>query len=232
MIIGLFHGAFEGWAWYFIVSLLGGLFLFLLGLLTLLISIFQKQKKEEYINILELDSLIGKLTEKQTVQKIFSQLPDKEIEDTIYSWIDRTLYTVEKQPETDHFYFGFDVTDPSKKPISIFREKVRPDQITLVSGVTMSERHKAIFQSLPRPQQESIIHQLRIEMLRFGISFQGLDFPLEKITLTDVISLDRYLDGFHLMQRAMFVRRGLGLVMERMWQMLDGEDPATIKKVK
>ena len=163
---------------------------------------------------------------------ILSKHKDKKIEDTIYNWIDRTIYTVEKQPETDHFYFGLDITDPAKKPVSIFREKVRPDQITLASSVTLSDRHKIKFQSLPRSRQENIIHQLRIEMVRFGISFEGLDFPFEKVTLSDVISLNRPLDGFHLMQRAMFMRRGLALIMELMWQYLDSADTTPAYKIK
>ncbi|MCX6006223.1 MAG: hypothetical protein NTZ34_03060, partial [Chloroflexi bacterium] len=154
--------------------------------------------------------------EKRAEQKhsILSKCKDKEIRDAIYNWIDRSVYTIQEQPETDYIYFAFDIRDPEKRPVTIVREKVNPTWIKLLSSVILSDSSEQKFLSLKDTQQTHIIRKLRVEMARFGMPYEGIGSPLKKVTIMDAISLNKPLDEVQLMQRAATVRMGVAILQE------------------
>ena len=66
-----------------------------------------------------------------------------------------------------------------------------------------------------------LVRNIRIEMIRLGIGFQNMDFPLKQFVLSEVISLDDSLNKVYLTQRMLFVRQAQYLIRELIDQRLN-----------
>lgn len=147
---------------------------------------------------------------------------DIEIEDTIQNWLTKPGYKFEKKDINDPVfhndrYFHFEVEDEWGRVVSIARPRVVPTRLDLSSAIYLAPDHKKHYENLNASERKTLIHNLRVEMARFGLVFRGLEGTepkLERIDFGDSVSLDDNLTEFYLKQRILYMIRAGFLVNE------------------
>lgn len=197
----------QGIAWYLIVAF--GVILGMLVIPTTLLTINQLA------------------TWKERHKKKLTQLSDKEIEDTIRNWlVNDPGYKFQMKDVNDSVFhndrlFHFEVEDDWGRVISIARPRAKPTRLDLASAVTLGTEHKKKYEALGPKFKRDILHNLRAEMARFGVMFRGMDTTLERIDISDSVSLDDTLTEFYLKQRILFMIRATFLLNELIAQELE-----------
>lgn len=175
--------------------------------MALMVNQIRKGLKEQQQNAVQ-------KAQEEEREKITNQ-SDKEIEDTIRGWIGNDPNHSIRKTETDGFLFNFIVTNPDGQgAISVGRTKVNPKQVQLTSIIDLSKEHKTKYSKLRVAEKNRIVNQLRIEMARYGISFQNLSVELQNVGIGASVSIDDSLTEYHLKNRLQFVYAGLVLYSE------------------
>jgi hypothetical protein len=84
----------------------------------------------------------------------------------------------------------------------------------------LGDEHRKKYETLSNSEKEKIIHNLRIEMARYGIGYGGIHKGLERVVLSDVVLLDNALTEFYLRQRIFYVSGAFVLYEEIIGQQL------------
>jgi len=150
---------------------------------------------------------------RERTKKKISQLSDKEIEMTIRDWLDDPIFKFKRSVDPNYL-FQYVVKDESERPITISRPKLKPTQLELATAITLSANYRGIYETLSLNEKQNIMHNLRIEMARFGIAYLGIDTKLERGVLVDVLLLDDSLTESHLRHHVFFVIRAFSLYSE------------------
>jgi hypothetical protein len=153
-------------------------------------------------------------------KRAITKLSDSEVEGIIRNWIDDPIFKFQRKINNECL-FQFEITDEQERIITISRPKANPTRIELTSSITLGEKHKTKYSTFKQSDKNDIVHELRIEMARFGVSFQGINTKLERINISDVILLDDTLNEFYFRQRIFFVIRAIVLLIELITQQLE-----------
>jgi len=152
-------------------------------------------------------------------KKGIASLNDQEIEETIRNWLDDPLFKFQRKVDPDYL-FQFVVTDEPGRPVTISRTKLKPTHLELATAITLSNEHRGKYETLSLGEKQKIMHDLRIEMARYGIAYKGIDTKLERVDLGDIVLLDNSLTEFYFRQRVYFVIRAFVLYSEIIGQQL------------
>ena len=101
-----------------------------------------------------------------------------------------------------------------KNSTRITRLKEQPSLLALAMAVVPSQEHKSKLEVLQEPKRSDLIFGLRVEISRLGVGFEGINWPLERITIADVLALDDSLTEFHFHERILLLRRAKVLISE------------------
>ena len=131
-------------------------------------------------------------TWRENRKKKLLKISDEEIEDTIYKWVRPPHFDIHEQKiDKKTFFFQIIVTDSAKREVFISRKREQPSQLELRSSVeTLVGAEKTLFTRLEQVEQEQIILRLEMELARVGIGHDNINFPLDKIVLVEIVSLD------------------------------------------
>jgi hypothetical protein len=146
-------------------------------------------------------------------KKGIAELSDKEIDTTIRDWLDDPIFTFKRENKSECL-FQFVVTDEQGRPITVSRTKLKPNQLSITTGINLSDEHRQKYETLSHDEKEKITHILRIEMARYGVGYKGIKKGLERIDLGDVVMIDNALTEFYLRQRIFYVIRAFALYSE------------------
>lgn len=106
----------------------------------------------------------------------------------------------------------FLATDPEGRPVVVARLRGDEAFITLGARLSVSPDAKAMLEEMPESVRLGMIEEIKIELARFGISYEITE-PLETIRVADHVLCDDTLTRFVLAERVGFVRRALVLIM-------------------
>jgi hypothetical protein len=161
---------------------------------------------------------IGVLQEKR--RRGIGEVSDKEVYETIRGWLDDPIFTFQRKM-SDECLFQFVVSEEGgRRPVTVSRTKAKAGQLSLSTSITLGEEHRKKYERLGNKEKDKIVHNLRIEMARYGIGFSGIDKGLQRVKLSDVVLLDNALTEFYLRQRIFYVTGGFVLYDEKMSQEL------------
>ena len=139
-----------------------------------------------------------------------AELSGKEVDKTIRDWLDDPSFQFQRRMNAECL-FQFVVTDKQGRPITVSRPKSKPSQLALSTAITLGDEDRQKYETLSDNEEKRIIHNLRIEMARYGIGYSGINRGLERVVLTEVVLLDNALTEFHLRQRIFYVGGGFAL---------------------
>lgn len=149
-----------------------------------------------------------------------AELSDREVDETIRGWLDDPVFQFQRKMSPECL-FQFVVSDEQgRRPVTVSRTKLKPSQLALTTSITLGDAHRPKYETLSNIEKEKIIHNLRIEMARYGIGYRGINQGLERVVLTDVVLLDNALTEFYLRQRIFYVSGAFVLYEEIIGQQL------------
>lgn len=155
---------------------------------------------------------IGILQERR--KRGIGEVSDKEVYEKIRGWLDDPVFTFQRKM-SDECLFQFVVSEEQgRRPVAVSRTKAKPGQLSLSTAITLGDEHRKKYDKLSNKEKDKIVHNLRIEMARYGIGFSGIDRGLEKGKLSDVVLLDNALTEFYLRRRIFYVSGGFVLYGE------------------
>ena len=130
----------------------------------------------------------------------------------IRKWLDHTKLSVANDPnEATHYCYTVNL-DSLKA--SVYRLKSDPEYVYFGINLGIPPANYKALDSITSSSKSTMIKDLRIELIRFGIEFSGLTHPLRTITLTDNIVFDQNLTRPIFLGKILFMFRAQGLVGE------------------
>ena len=143
-----------------------------------------------------------------------AEVSDKEVYENIRGWLDDPAFTFQRKM-SDDCLFQFVVSEAQgRRPVTVSRTKAKPGQLSLGTAITLGDEHQKKYDRLSNTEKDKIVHNLRIEMARYGIGFSGIARGLEEAKLSDVVLLDNALTEFYLRQRIFYVSGAFVLYVE------------------
>lgn len=149
-----------------------------------------------------------------------AEVSDKDVDKTIRGWLDDPVFTFQRKMNPECLFQFVVSEEQGRRPVTVSRTKSKPSQLLISTSITLGVEHRKKYETLSNNEKDKIIHNLRIEMARYGIGFSGISRGLEKVVLSDVVLLDNALTEFYLRQRIFYVSGAFVLYEEIMSQQL------------
>lgn len=132
----------------------------------------------------------------------FASQDNQGIEKTVRQWLDRERYKIQSDPQSN-MLFQIKVEDESRRVLVIARAKDLPEFI-LVGGVwnVPLEDQAKINKDLSASVREEMFTQMRLELLRLGVGYVGIEYPLTKfgfeirVACDETCTKSNFLDQF------------------------------------
>ena len=137
----------------------------------------------------------------------------EEIETMIRSWLDAAKYSVRRDPQPNtHFQLRAEMETPQGQrfPLSVAYIVGNEPIITVALKVVLAEDQRSALANLDIQNYNEFLYNLQLELLRMGLSYQGLTKPLSEIIIQNdldwnsVTQLD-FLKGCFSVRRAHLV---------------------------
>jgi hypothetical protein len=114
---------------------------------------------------------------------------------------------------------------PSQIRIQVGQKREQPDAVILQASVSLSPEHGERLARLPRRLRAALLWDLRVDLLREQVEFEGLGEPLDRIRLHRRLYVeDLTRTGF--CERIDRLRHQVLLIITRVARLLDGPGPA------
>jgi hypothetical protein len=106
--------------------------------------------------------------------------------------------------------------DAHGRRILISQSRGHEDRVLIEGRVVPSDGQSGRLDSMASSDQQELIWDIRMEMLRLGIDFSGVELPLKRIVLAESIYFEGGLDGTlakdTFFQRIEQIRRGVAML--------------------
>jgi hypothetical protein len=156
------------------------------------------------------------------IQNRFAPLitPDT-AEAVIRRWTDRTGWKVERTSGNEINY-GFIVLlpKPGDVPVVVAESKGMPGFLTIQASVFLAPDHLARYNKLPKQAAHALNARLGIELNRLNFGYEGLDVPLETLTIFRLVPITQELTEFAFLDSLQQVLSGLVMVRNILYEEL------------
>lgn len=115
--------------------------------------------------------------------------PSNNIEDKVHGWLMEDGWKLQKHTVPDASW-AFIAEDPSIRKIVVGQKVGRDDQLLLQAAVIPDENVATQLDQLDEDERNNFLWDLRFELLRAGIDFDGVTVPLKQVAVMMRISTD------------------------------------------
>ncbi|MFH1884193.1 MAG: DUF2299 family protein [Planctomycetota bacterium] len=134
------------------------------------------------------------------------------IEPMVRNWLYKNGFTIQNDPRPISV-FQFVARDAQGRPVVVCQLK-NELFLTLGAQLLVSKEDQQRLDPITGDENSTLLEDLKIEMVRFGVGFLGIDHPLRAITVEEKVPCDDTLTELAFLQRVMFVRRVQMLIGE------------------
>ena len=113
--------------------------------------------------------------------------------------------------------WNFVATDSNRRVVNIRLRLGKLDQVSLMGSVVLTPQDQRQLERLPESERNAFLWDLRFDVIRLGLDFMGIDFPLRRISVMQELYFDGGLSKDTFMQRLAQVRRGVALIQFHFW---------------
>jgi hypothetical protein len=191
------------WAW---LSRLDGLKIFLIVIGVLVASV---------VLVNQLDGFV------QRRKKPLFKQSSRQIDSTLRDWLYRGSFTLKKNTQKG-FEFAFEARDKQGRPIFVGKTDDR-DEIVLQTALILDPNESEKVEKLDAEVKRKLISELRISLARHQVQYFGLETPMSKIGIVNIMVLDESFTRDVFMDRIDRVRYALVLVKELLSPVLERE---------
>lgn len=132
------------------------------------------------------------------------------LERTIRDVLFRRGFTVANAPQSGAS-FSISVQDRKERKMTVLQELDWPGYVLIGARVFLSEQEALKLTPLTTGD-ESLFHELSVEMAKFGLEFGDLEHPLREITLMNRITYEDAMMEARFLRQILFLIRGIVLV--------------------
>lgn len=127
-------------------------------------------------------------------------------------WLTEDRWSLQEVPSNNETAWGFIAVDENGRRIVVGQRRDRVDMLSISATVSVGDEHGQRLAAMPLADQERLLADLKLEMLRANYDFSGAELPLKQITIVqtcffDGLSKDLFMD------RIKSVRKGLILII-------------------
>lgn len=134
-----------------------------------------------------------------------------EIRGKLQTWLMEDGWSIRQQSLPDTVW-AFVAEDEQKRKLIVGQRSAREDEILLQGAIVIDEETGNKIAGLDEDERNNFLWDLRFELLRTNLEFQGVEIPLKQINVTERIFMDALTkDAF--LQRASEVRKGVLVVL-------------------
>lgn len=137
----------------------------------------------------------------------------QELKDKVQKWLTEEGWTLQEAPAQD-FFWAFVASNPSGLKINVAQPNGRSDQFIVRVGCDIHDAQSHLAK-LPQKELDEFIWDLRFELLRSEVEFDGLDMPLQRVSISRTI----YSDGLSKNSFAETLGKVLRGVMVVIWML-------------
>jgi len=133
------------------------------------------------------------------------------IRDKVQAWLKDDGWTLGEQSVLENAW-AFIVEDNTGRKIIVEQKPNREDELIIHSSIVVDEVTAQKIGELPEGERNELIWDLRFELLKTELEFQGVQFPLRQVQVGERIFIDALTkDAF--LRRTANIRRGILAVM-------------------
>jgi len=198
------------------LSRLDGLYIFLIVIGVLCLSV---------VMVNQLDGFI------QRRKKPLFEQSSSHIDSTLRDWLYRGSFSVMENTQ-EGFEFAFVARDRQGRPVFVSKPNDR-DEILLESPFKLRPNETENVQKLEPEEKRRLVSELRISLARHQVQYRGLDLPIKRIDIVDILVLDESFTRDVFMSRVDRVRYAFVMVGELLSPVLERKVEAEkLPKVK
>lgn len=132
-------------------------------------------------------------------------------ESLVRNWLYKHNFTIKDSPN-DKALFHIIGNDEGNRIFNVVRLIKDKQFLTILVKYPVPDVFREEIDKLSEDPNLTFIEDLRIELIRFGIGYDGIERPLRTITLIDNVPCDDSLTELTFMQHVMLVRQGIILI--------------------
>lgn len=155
----------------------------------------------------------------QRRRKPLFEQTSRQIDSTLRDWIYRGSFSLRENTQ-EGFEFAFVVRDTQERPIFVGKPNDR-DEILLQTVLSLNPNETEKVQKLDEEIKRKLISELRISLARHQVQYLGLETPMTKIGIVEIMLLDESFTRDVFMDRIDKVRYALVMVRELLGPVLD-----------
>src|SRR5690606_10461337 len=132
---------------------------------------------------------------------------------TVERWLVEDHWTVEERPAGPSVTWALQATDRLGKPVIFYQLDEAQDKVVLETYIEVGPEASSRIEAMEPERREQLVHDLRMELGRARLDFEGAGLPLQRIT----VGQSCYFDGLTkdaFLQRVRNLQFGIGLVIE------------------
>lgn len=149
----------------------------------------------------------------------------EQVRDRIGGWLTGDGWRI-KESTPQGATWGLQADDGSGPVILVGQPASKPDRIEIYGGITVAEGHKAKLAALETTERQELIWNLRFEVARLGLGFQGIREPLHKFGVLTMVYRDA-LTQDNFCHRVFRVKNAVLLCLWTIGRALEGPGAAT-----
>lgn len=127
------------------------------------------------------------------------------IETAVRNWLYKGKFSIQDDPQPNAV-FQFVARDEQGRPVVVCQLRVE-SSLTLGARLLVSREDQQRLDPITGDENSTLLEDLKIEMVRIGVGFIGIQHPLREITIEEKIPCDDTLTELTFLQKVMFIRR-------------------------
>ena len=154
-----------------------------------------------------------------------SLLTAKKIENQLHNWAYKSGYSIQSSnikeaKDATRFLFILRHVKTQKKIAVLNRKEDSIYRISIQTSLIVDEEHQKLIENMSQEEKRHFISHIRLELLKYGIDYVGIKYPLQHITLLDEFVYDESLTRTAFLKNLMFVLRAKLLLHEMILEKL------------
>ena len=150
------------------------------------------------------------MLEEDSMNPVENKKPS-ELKEQIRTWLNENGWRVQQQKARPETMWALAATDSQGQKIVVGQTVDRENAITLKASITFDNSTNDRLSSLSKRDRNGFLWDLRFELLRADLEFQGVEHPIQGITVVRRVFLDALTEDTFL-HRASQVRKGVLIV--------------------
>jgi len=110
--------------------------------------------------------------------------------------------------------FSIGAQDAQSRKFSVLQPRSDPGFVMIASKVFLTDEDRRRLEPILAPPTSPLLYEIRLELIKFGVGFDGVEYPLREITVQDLIPYGDAINEVSFLNHVMFVRRSIFLLQQ------------------